>query len=204
MKRTPVLLVLAACLVAACSQTKMLKTWKAPDFQRGSLHKMLVVGVFKATGMREVIEGQFVEQLQQERIEAAASNAFLGEDELSRDAVVQKVRERGFDGVVLARIIDREMYEKYYPANQQTMDVSVGYYDDWYKEFVESTVQRDAIGYTVASRIDAWVETRVFDAATQKLVWSGVSETKIDGQDLAQIQDAVGKILKSMRSGGVF
>jgi hypothetical protein len=200
----PLALALAAGLVAACGQTKMLKTWKSPELQTGSIRKMLVVGVFNTAGVREAVEGQFVEQLRQERLEAVASHAYLADDELGREAVVQRVRELAFDGVVLARILDRKTYETYYAPGKEQVDVPVGYYDEWYKEYVESQHQRDAVGYTDASRIDARVETRLFDARTQKLVWTGVSETAIDGRDVRQVQDAVGAILKSMRSSGVF
>jgi len=191
-------------LAAACSQTKMLKTWKAPDYERRSLHKMLVIGVFQTKGVREVVEGQIVEQLKAERVEAAASSAFLTEEELSRDAVVKKVGEQAFDGVILARMLDRQTFEKHYKVEAPTVDVPAGAHDEWYQAYVETKTQQESTGYTDASRVDLLVDTRVFDARTHKLVWSGVSKTKLDGQDPRQIQDAVGDILESMREDGVF
>ena len=189
---------------AACSQTKMLKTWKAPDYQRGSLHKLLVIGVFPTEGVREVVEGQMVEQLKAARVDASASTAFLTQEELDRDAVVKKVGEQAFDGVILARIVDRETFEKYYKVEAPTVDVPAGAPVEWYQAYVETKSQQEAGGYTVASRMDAWVETRVFDARSQKLVWSGVSKTEFDGQDPRQIQAAVGAILNSMHGDGIF
>lgn len=204
MKRLPLAIAIVLGLAAACSQTKMLKTWKAPEFERRSLHKMLVIGVFQTKGVRQVVEGQMVEQLKAERVEAAASSAFLTEDELSRDAVVKKVGEQAFDGVILARMIDRETFEKHYKVEAPTVDVPAGARTEWYQAYVETKTQQESTGYTDASRVDLMVETRVFDARSQKLVWSGVSKTKLDGQDPRQVQNAVGDILESMREDGVF
>jgi len=206
MRRMPLIpvLVLAAGLVAACGPTKMLKTWKSPDYQKGTLQKSLVIAVFKTSGVRESVEGQFVEQLQAEHLESVASHAYLPDEELNREAVVKKVQELGFNGVVLARIIDGKTYETYYAPEKQKTDVPIGYYDEWYDEYVKSTHERDTVGYTEASRMDAWVETRLFDARTQKMVWSGVSQTQIDGRDVRQIQAAVTYILSSMRRDGLY
>jgi hypothetical protein len=182
----------------------MLHTWKADTLRPGSLQKMLIIGVFHTEGMRETVEGQFVKQLQDEKLQAVASNALIADKVPSRETVMQRVNEFGLDGVVVARILDRKAYETYYPPDQDQRAVTLGYQDNWYDYFVTSTEQIQAVGYTDASRLDARVETRVFDARTGKVVWSGVSDTKIDGQDPRQIESAVGAIMKSMRRGGVF
>jgi hypothetical protein len=196
--------VFAAGLVAACGQTKMLKTWKSPEYEKGTLRRSLVIGVFSKPGVRETVEGQFVQQLKEESLDAVPSHSYLQDEELNREAAVQKVAELGFDGVVLARILDQQTYEKFYASSTDKVDVPLGYYDEWYKEYVQSIEQRDAVGYTDVSQMDAWVETRVFDARTQKMVWSGLSQTRIDGRDVRQISDAVGAILESMRKAGLY
>jgi hypothetical protein len=202
MKRMSLLFVLAAGLIG-CGQTKMLSTWKAPDLVHGAYKKPLVIAVFETQGVREVVEGQFVEQLQEEEVAAAASHAFLNNEDLSREAVVQRVRETGFDSVILARLLGQEEYDKSYGPMAKTSDVDMARDQTWYHDYVESTTSQ-AGSYTVASRRDVRVETRIFDAHTEKLVWTGVSETQIDGQDAAQIQDAVGAILSKLRQERLF
>lgn len=204
MRRSLLPLALSACALLACSSTKMVSTWKADGFQRGSIKKVLVIGVFKGDGVREVVEGQFVDLLKDEHVEAAASNAFFTPAELQRDAIVQKVRELQYDGVLLARVLDRELLTKHYPAGSKPTSVQVGYYDDWYKDYITSTEEIAAIGYTVQSSSSARVETKLYDARTQKPVWSALSETTIDGQDVTQIRGAVGKLVDRMVSGGAF
>jgi hypothetical protein len=150
------------------------------------------------------VEGQFVEQLKDESVEAAASNAFLSDDELSREAVVDKVREVGFDSVILARLLDQAGYEKAYAPTAGALDIDAAREQTWHHDYVASTAPSETGSYTVASRRDVRVETRVFDAHTQKLVWSGVSETQVDGEDAAQIKDAVASILSTLRKEKVF
>lgn len=203
MKRISLLFGLAATLAGCASTTKMISTWKAPDFQGGAFRKTLVIGVFETTGVREVVEGQFVEQLKDENVEAAASNAFLSDDELSREAVVNKVREVGFDSVILARLIDQAGYEKAYAPTAGSLDIDAAREQTWHHDYVASSA-RETGSYTVASRRDVRVETRIFDAQTQKLVWSGVSETQVDGLDAVQIKDAVSAILSRLRQERVF
>ena len=204
MRRASLAVAILVLAALACSSTKMVSTWKAPDFQRGSLRKILVVGVFKADGMRETVEGQFVELLKDENVEAAASNAFLPVAELQREAVVQKVRDLQYDGVLLARIVDSTLETKHYPAGDTATQVNVGYYDDWYKDYVVSTEEVAAIGHTVQSSGTARVETRLYSAKTQKSVWIALSETSIDGREVSQIRGAVGKLVDRMVTSGIF
>lgn len=204
MKRIALLFALAASLAGCSQSTKLTNTWRAPDFQGGSFRKTLVIAVFERTGAREVVEGQFVEQIKDEGAEAAASHAFLSDEELSREAVVHKVREGGFDSVVLARLIDQAAFEKTYAPTAPSLDVDAARQQTWYHDYVASSAPRESGSYTVASRRDVRVETRVFDAKTEKLVWSGVSETKVDGEDPAQVADAVSAILSRLRKENLF
>lgn len=204
MRRAVLAFAISMLAVLACSSTKMVSTWKADGFQRGSIRKVLVIGVFKADGMREVVEGQFVDLLKAERVEAAASHAFFAPEELKREAIVAKVRELQYEGVLLARVLDSELLTKHYPAGNEATPVQVGYYDDWYKDYVVSQEEIAAIGHSVQSSGTARVETKLYDARTQKPVWSALSETTIDGQDVAQIRGEVGKLVDRMVRGGVF
>ncbi len=204
MRRVLIPIGLAACLLSACSSTKMISTWKADGFQRGSIKKVLVIGVFKTEGVREVVEGQMVELLKEDRVEGAASNAFFKASDLQRDAVVQKVRELQYDGVLLTRVLDSELLAKHYPPASEPTKVQVGYYDDWYKDYQVSQEEIAAIGHSVQSEGKARVETKLYDARTQKMVYSAVSETTIDGRDVEQIRGAVGTLVEQMVRNGIF
>jgi hypothetical protein len=204
MRRALLPFALAACTLLACGGTKMLSTWKAADFQRGSIHKVLVIGIFKTDGAREIVEGTYVELLKSEQVEAAASSAFFTPAELHRDAIVQKVRDLQYDGVLLSRVLDRDMQVKHYPPGQEKTSVQLGYYDDWYKDYVTSTEEIDAIGHSVQGPTTARVETRLYDVKTLKVVWSAVSETAVDGENVPQIRDAVGKLVDRMVVDRIF
>lgn len=204
MRRLLVPILLVAGTVLGCSNTKIQSTWRDSDFKRGSIQKMLVVGVFPTVGVREAVEGQFVALLKDERLEPWASNALLGADELERSAVEQVVREKQLDGVLLSRILDRALFEKHYPPTQEGRMVTLGYPDSWYEDYVQSTEELPAIGYQTQSRIEARLETKLYDARTGKLVWSALSETQIDGRDVRQIETAVGAIVEKMRRDNVY
>jgi hypothetical protein len=204
MRRPLLPILLAASTVLGCSNTKIQSVWRDAAFQRGSIQKILVIGIFPTTGVREAVEGQFVARLKDERLEPWASNGLLGADQIDRARVEQVAKEKQLDGVLLARILDRQTLEKYYSPQQANRTVTMEYQDDWYQYYVQSVDEIPALGYSDQSRIDARLETKLFDARTGKLVWSALSDTQIDGRNVRQIEDAVAKIVDAMRRGNVF
>ena len=198
MRRMLLVFVLGLAAATGCAPPKMLDSWKSPELQKGSLRRMLIIGVFPTPGGRETVEGQFVDQLRQDGMEPMASHSYVRADEMNAAAITEKL---GFEAIVLARLLDRPTYEQLYPPKRAETDMPVGYSDAWYPEYVRS---KDTIANTDSSLAAARVETRVFDARAQKLVWSGVSKNELDGRDPAQIHDAVAVILKSMREEGLY
>jgi hypothetical protein len=204
MRRSLLSIAVAACAVLACSNTKMLSTWKSPEYKNGSIHKVLVVGIFKTDGVREIVEGTYVDLFKAEQVEAAASHSFFTPAELRVDAVAQKVQELKYDGVLLTRVLDRDMQVKHYPPAQEKTAVELNYPGEWHEDYVTSVDEIETIGHTVNGPTVARVETRLYDARTRKVVWSAVSETSVDGENVPQIRHAVGKLVDKMVTARLF
>ena len=111
--KSPKLFKLFLCLLlvtvaAACSPIKKLEVWKEETY---STHpqKMLLIAIAKRDSTRRQAENVLANQLVKRGLEAIPSYKVLPQEEkLDRQAVEKKVRELGFDSVLVARSISQK------------------------------------------------------------------------------------------------
>lgn len=170
-----ILAVLAA--VSCASTTKWVSTWVEPAAAGGQpLKKILVVGMSADMANRRMFEDSLVVSLQGYKIEATPSFRVLPEGKISEDEFRAKVKEGGYDGVIITRLVDVREKTEYVPP---TASVGVSYggwgpywsgYGGWY-----STVYSP--GYMINTTV-VRLQTRLWSTAGDgKPIWTGVSDS---------------------------
>jgi hypothetical protein len=153
-------------------------SWKDPSAGRLAFKKVLVLAMHPEEIIRRSTENRMAENIT--RTEAIPAHTFLTQEDVRNvEAAKAKVRERGFDGAVIIRLLEVSEQERYaggryasdpvYRSSAGPMYSFWGYYGAYYPVIYES-------GYTV-SREYLIIETRIYSVADEKLLWSGLSKT---------------------------
>jgi hypothetical protein len=166
----------AALAASACAGTKWVTTWTEPAAAGlAPLKKILVIGMSADVANRRIFEDSLVASLKGGKVEATPSYSVLPEGKISEDELRAKVKEGGYDGVILTRLISMDEKTEYVPPST-TAGVSYGWgpywsgYGGWYGSVYSP-------GYLVNTTI-VRLQTRLWSAAGEgKPVWTGVSES---------------------------
>jgi len=163
---TNVLMALGLLTAAAsCATTEMTSTWTDPGAKGASLSKVAVIALHKDPGLRRMAEDTVASQLT--GAQAVPSYQILGETDLrNKDAVKAKLKEQGFQAVLVMRVT--KVSEQVTPV-----DGPYGTFDGYYgwagtMAYDPAYLQTDTVVHMVSN---------LYSLQDDKLIWSGVSQT---------------------------
>ena len=198
----PLLLACAALCTAGCQKhsevrTTIPATWQNPEVSGVPFTKFFVMGIGKNDENRRLYEDSMVRALEEQGATAHASwTMFPQAEKLERAAVLVAVEEAQFDAVVIARLRSVHEKEQYVPAQPLTSsDLYMSGYDAAYAvnsspaHYEKSTTYR--------------VETTIYSARDEMLVWVLVSDT-VNPESVDDIIHSVSStIARQMKAGGL-
>ena len=188
------LLIPLAFLLAACATTEVNSVWKDPSYQMRPA-KIMVIGVSKNPINRRLLEDEFVMQLRTRGTEAIASYTVLSDKQQeNEDAIAKKVEERGADTILITRLVSKKVVHTYVPG---TPYYPPSFYGSWPEYYGYGYRYMYTPGY-IAEDEYAIMETNLYEAKNNKLIWAASSETGINGSDQKVIQGYVAVIVKNM------
>ena len=186
----------ATLLLAACNTTTLEKFWQNPDV--GSIHftKILVMCVAPVDSLRQPVEDLMKAQVTS--LPAVTSHELIpkGEDAQDPAKLAEAVKASGADGIIILRLVSTDTdvgwtsgsamptyyrnYGSYYNYHDRYAPQSAFYYDppQMYEDHIYC------------------IETNIYDAKTQALVWSGITKSKNPG-DVPQLITEVGNAVRS-------
>ena len=179
-------------IVSACAATTFDMTWRDPAFRGRPFAKLLVVGGTDDAANRRIYEDALVGALTRRGVDAVASHTLIPrESDVRRDKIVEAVKASGADGMIATRLIGVETRTTQVPGQatgQEGTDVF-----RYYSLLESQTIVR--ADYRVA-RLDS----TVFDARTEKMVWWGRSSA-FPTEDITtlsrELSESLAKALKS-------
>jgi hypothetical protein len=186
MFRTVALLVAATGLLSACSNsTQLVATWKQPGTAPYPLTHSLAVFMTKDAGMRRMVEEKLAARIPG----GVPSYRVIPDSEVTRlDAVREHLREKGFDGAVVMRLVG--MTTEVTPTGTDFY----GYWGYWGTAY-------DPVYYTTQQVYS--VETTVYSLKDDKLIWMGRSQT-VDPKNANKLADfSVNFAVNNMRKDGI-
>jgi hypothetical protein len=188
------LLILIAMLLTACATTQLNAVWKDPGYQTRPA-RIMVVGVAKNPLNRRLFEDEFVQQLKSRGTDAIASYTVLPDRQQDdHEAIAAKVKELGADAILITRLVSKKIVQTYVPA---TPYFPPPYYGSWPDYYGYGYHYMYTPGY-IAEDEYAVIETNLYEAKSDKLVWAASSETGINDSDQNLIQSYVGVMVKTM------
>jgi hypothetical protein len=179
--------------------------------------KIALLAVNDRKSVRDVFESQFAQELKRRGVGAITSFNLVGLADIKADrpAAAARLKAAGADSVLVVRLVDSQTFEH---NVRQTSPVyapvitGMGapgmspYYSPYYNwgtyydvAFMDMSVIRNT------STTVTYLEYNLYDLATEKLIWAGVTKTtlKDDADRVASVRPLADKILEEMRTAGV-
>jgi len=193
------LFLLVAMLVSACATTQLTSVWKDPAYQTHP-NKIMVIGVAKNPLNRRLFEDEFVQQLKARGTDAIASYTVLPDAQQNdQPTIAKKVAELGADTVLITRMVSKKVVQVYVPG---TPYFPPPYYDTWPNYYGYGYRYMYTPGY-IANDEYAVIETNLYEAKTDKLIWAASSETGISDSDPYLIKSYIEVMVNNMTGQGL-
>src|SRR5512139_2079105 len=165
------LLVAGFFLSSGCATTKLLSEWRDPEYA-GTPRHIMVIGVMPNLVFKTQFEEEFVKELRARGIDAVAGSSQLpAGTTLQKDVIEAKMKDVGADTVVITRVIDRRTIESM--ASSAPGPPGTG---QWYGYYSAS------FG-AMSTSVMAATQTNIYDLKTERLIWTAVSDTWIQGSE---------------------
>lgn len=190
---------LIAMLLTACSTTQIKSVWKDPSYL-GHPQRVMVIAVAREPIYRRIYEDEFVSQLKARGTDAIASYTMLSDrSQDDQEAIAKMVVQLGADTVLVSRLVSKRSVRVYYPATVYHRPYYYGKWPDYYRQGYESI---NTPGYTTKYEY-ALMETNLYDARNDNLIWAITTETGVDSLNQTFIKPYIGTILNIMVESGV-
>jgi hypothetical protein len=195
--------------LSGCAATKIKEVWK-DDVYQGHPKNVLVIAVAGNVTVRREIESGFAKRLKERGAVATESFRILPEGtaltgDAGRDAIVAIIKERGIDAVLFTRVTGRRSNVRDIPG--MTITTGFGYYPygGGYSAVIASSgpTAPTTQGYSHESKfLD--IETHLFDATAEKLIWAAQTETRLSGPPQEEIKPYVEMVTQKLFQTNIF
>ena len=192
-----VLLLLAGAgllmLTSGCSSIQMYNMWHDPTYSAGPLNKVLVVAMRKDSLNRRMWEDAFVSAMMEHRAKTTFVSSYqLFPEELPDTlSIREKVKQEGFDGILIISRITLDTLQKYVPG--YTTYEPAYYYGPWWGYY---DTYWQAVYHPEHTEAEQEVTVRTDLLLVQengKLVWS-VTSRAIDPASPLQFRNSVAEL----------
>ena len=179
--------VLFAC---SCQSTRIADVWVSKEPHPGKFKRLMIVALAQTPGLRAQYENDFADKLANAHVLAVASiNLVPDVKAIDRRTVEAWSVEYGLDAVVVTRVVNVERKTKYVPP-VYTMG---GWYGAW---AVASSPGRVVENTTIS------LETDLFDAKSEKLIYSAVTETFDPSSRTKAVHAVIDALVEDMTKRG--
>ena len=181
MKKTIVILCLAALVYACKPSTEITGTWMNPRLPSASYEQISVAALTNNINAKTTVENDLQAALTAEGISVSKSMDILPpnftDDHDDKEDMLTKFRGTGADAILTVSLIDKETETRYVPgsygyepmARYNYYGAFWGYYSFWYPRIYSP-------GYYTTDKT-YFIETNLYDINTEELIWSAQSET---------------------------
>lgn len=188
------LLIICTLSILSCSSIIFIGSWK-DDTYISHIRKVFVIGVSKRPAVRRLFEDEFVNQLKDHGVEAVSSYTLLPADRMSDKSYIGSIiKDSDFDTVLITKLLEKKEIEKSARLNKYAPH---RHYARWYDYYGNSYEYVYNPGYAIEGEV-ASLETNVYDVKNEKLIWSVLSDTFIEGSSEELIRSFIKAIIDKL------
>ena len=173
MKKVLIAIAAVSLLVSCGTPTSFISTWRDPD-TKGPLtfKKILCVAFVPDEGQRRSAEDAMVSNIK--KAEAIPSYRVLSKEQMKdQDLAKKTITELGVDGIVTMRWLGKDEKLEYVPG---TSYYGPSYYQPFWGYYGYAAPMMYDPGYYTTTNV-VRLETNIYAFPTEKLIWTGHSET---------------------------
>jgi len=188
-----VCVVFSGVFIIACAGTKLTHTWVDETYHGKPVSDILVIAVTHKEENRQSFEDKFVAQLKAAGVEAVSSSDVIpipSDLELKKEEILKVVDKFKNDAVIITHLAGVEEKESY-TRPERDRGGYYGYYG-WAYGYTHEP------GYNYTNTLIR-LATNLYDDKTEKLIWSGQSETLDPGSINQIIDDVIDVLIKDLK-----
>jgi len=205
LKPRHLLLVLTGLLfLSGCTSSRIVASWSDEAYRNGTFKKPLVLAIAKKQIIRANLEDEFVKEMRAVGVDAIQSyRLFPGEDNLQPETIKAKLAVNNRDSILVMHLVDVKNETVQVPARTDVYATGGGYggpahynsFGSYYNQSY-SVVSSPAYNYDFKVFV---LETNLYDAATDKLAWTVMTETDEPASIDAAIREFVTMVMNNLR-----
>lgn len=199
---------LVLATLAGCVSTQLKSTWRAPDDHGPSLRKVAVFMFAPDENLRRFAEDQMVRALPKGTTGTPGYSLF-DKPESNIDAIRGKLKEMGYDSILMARTVSVDQTQQNVPPTTQlvpTGPILMGVADprslDVYYRHVWGYTYQTTPGY-VAHLTTIVIETVLYRLPAGQAVWSAVAESRNPNSQADMVQELVRLVDRQLTKEGL-
>jgi hypothetical protein len=200
-----IVIVLSAVTSQFAKSSKLVVSWRNPNFAGKKFQRVLALGLSDKTGIRADFEDVLAEQLAATGVEAIPGNAILLRPEGTQfdlNYLRTQIRENKIDTVVVSRLIKVDNTITYIPGGPYVApfpyyNTFYGYYGAVYPVVYSPDYLRQEKKVRIETNL------YVISSEEGELVWTGVTDTFNPSNVHKAINGLVKLVVKQMQSEGV-
>ncbi len=170
-------------LIESCSSSVLVDVWSDPSYHESPLKKLLVIAVRQDPVRRRLWEDAFVGALSSYGVNATASYNLFPNAVPDTNQVAGAVEEKGFDGILVSRLLNKET-ETHYVESNVTTEVKTRYnpFRNMYFTYYQDVQHPGYVDSQIVHRsaIEFWALKD-----NERLIWAATSNT----QETNSVQD---------------
>jgi hypothetical protein len=200
--------VIGVCLYGCAPSTEIIGSWKNTQANPENLNSILVTALTSNTQARQTVENDLTRALQLNGYQAIKSMevlppTFTAGKEPDKEVLLDKIDGTGVDAILTVALLNKETENRYVPGNYGYEPIPRfgyygrfwGYYNTWYPTLYSP-------GYYTEDEI-YFLETNLYNAETEELLWSAQSETYNPGNLSGFSKDFASVVITKMEEDGV-
>jgi hypothetical protein len=195
-----VLLLFLMALAGCSKKPTVTDLWIDEAYDGYQYGKILVIGAAEKITFRNLFEGELVNRLRSQGIDAIPSYEILPYNNmLTRETVLAAVEKYAIDSVLITSLADRSKKTVYY-----TLDGGnpYAYYNDLYIT-MHSPGRIPKPATSGSYDIDIlFLKTNLYDVQSEKLIWSMTSESEFLYK-MESLDSAISLVIKKLREDGL-
>jgi hypothetical protein len=176
-------IVFSVVVLCRCAPTTQITgSWKSPDAGAKKYTSVVVAVMTSKINDRRTIEDNMARVLSQQGLKVTKSidilpPSFTQPKEVDKEALLSKIKNTRATAILTVALLDTETEQRYVPGSYGYQPITrfgyygrfMGYYTAWYPMLYSP-------GYYTEDRT-YFMETNVYDARTEELIWSAQSES---------------------------
>jgi hypothetical protein len=177
--------------ITSCMATRFSDVWVDDTYQKGPVKDVLVIAILPDPKGSKMVEEEMARQLKSRGVNTVLGSVEFPGKPPSREDVVSRLDNLGVDAVLVTKLIGKET-----KSYQDYPDDYKAVLRQWEASDRALPQARTPLG--VERQNYAHIRTSLFDAETQKIIWSALTETWIVGMDSRLASSFVSTVLQKL------